>query len=118
MLLIATVGVCIFLPFSLSFGFVPFLIIMLIALFFRFIVDSAIPTALVLIIPESQMGAYSSIRMLIFTAAQAVAAIMITPMVDFVGYTGVLIFAIIMQLICGVVHYIVVVNRRRKISIM
>jgi len=107
MLIFATVGVALTLPFSLSFGLVGFLIIMLLSFFFRFIVDSAIPTALVKIIPESQIGAYSSIRMLIFTASQALAAILVIPLAGVVGYNGLLILAVIMQLICGIGHYLV-----------
>ncbi len=114
MLLFATLGICVVLPLSLSFGFIPFLILMLIALFFRFIVDSAIPTSLVKIIPESQIGAYSSIRMLVFTASQALAAILVLPLVSVIGYNGVLIFAVIMQLVCGIGHYAVVINHRKK----
>lgn len=114
MLIISTVGVCISLPFCMSFGFVAFLIFNLISLFFRFIIDSAIPTALVNIIPESQIGAYSSIRMLIFTASQAVAAIIITPLVSLVGNIGVLIFAAVMQLVCGIGHYLVVILHKKQ----
>ena len=53
------------------------------------------------IIPKEQIGAYTSIRMLVFTGAQAVATLIITPIVGIVGYTGVLIFASVMLLICG-----------------
>ena len=114
MLIIATIGVCIAFPFVLSFNFVAFLAILLVALFFRFIVDSAIPTALVKIIPESQIGAYSAIRMLIFTAGQAVAAALVLPLSNQVGYVGVLIIASVMQLICGVGHYAVIMSHKSK----
>ena len=114
MLLYATIGVVVSLPFTLSFGFIPFLVIFLIAVFFRFIIDSAIPTALMLIIPENQMGAYSSIRMLVFTAGQAISAALVSPLVSLVGYTGVLIIAALMQLACGVGHYLVVKSHRKS----
>ena len=116
MLLICTAFICVLLPFILSLGFIPFLVISLLALFFRFIVDSAIPVALVSIIPESQMGAYSSIRMLILTAAQAIAAILVLPLVSLVGYFGVLVIASALQLICGIGHYAVTVHREKVIN--
>ena len=112
-MLLSTVGVVITLPLVLSFGFVPFLAILLVCVFFRYIIDSAIPTALVMIIPENQMGAYSSIRMLVFTAGQAISAALILPLVSLVGYTGVLVIAALMQLFCGVGHYIVVKQHKR-----
>ena len=114
MLLVSTIGVVVTLPFILSFGFVAFLIILLICVFFRFIIDSAIPTAIVEIIPEKQMGAYSSIRMLVFTAGQAISSALVLPLVSVVGYTGVLILASVMQLICGVGHYVVVLLHKKK----
>ena len=114
MIIFATVGVCTLLPFSFTFGFVGFIILMLFALFFRCIIDSAIPTALIKIIPENQMGAYSSIRMLTLTAAQAVAAALVLPLVNTVGYVGVLIFASVMQLICGLGHFWVIRSHNIK----
>ena len=45
--------------------------------------------------------------MLIFTGAQAVATLIITPLIEAIGYTGVLIFASAMLLICGVTYYAV-----------
>ena len=45
--------------------------------------------------------------MLIFTGAQAVATLLISPLENAIGYTGVLIFAAIMLFICGVTYYAV-----------
>lgn len=113
-LLISSIATSLIFPFVLGGGSVIFLVLFFVTVFFRYIVDSAIPTAIAAMIPENQIGAYTAIRMLVFTGAQAVAALLITPIVSLVGYTGVLIFAAVMQLICGVGHYLVISLRHSK----
>ena len=107
-MIIATLATSLSLPFVISGGFVAFLLLLFVSLFFLRVVDAAIPTALVRIIPEEQIGAYNSVRMLVFTGSQAVATAIIMPLVGIVGYTGVLIFAAAMQLFCGIGHYLVI----------
>ena len=111
-LLISTLGASVFLPLCLSFGTVGFLLLFFFAYFFRMIMDTALPVIVTEIIPKEQIGAYTSIRMLVFTGAQAVAALLITPIVDLIGYVGLLIFASVMQIVCGVIYYIVARARR------
>jgi predicted MFS family arabinose efflux permease len=111
-LLIATVGASLFLPICLNFGTLGFLLIFFFAYFFRMIMDTALPVIVTEIIPREQIGAYTSIRMLVFTGAQAVAALLITPIVNIIGYVGLLIVASVMQIVCGVVYY--AVARKRK----
>lgn len=106
-LLFATLGVCIAFPFSLELGTIGFFCCFTIASFFRFVTDTAFPVIITEIIPKEQIGSYTSIRMLVFTGAQAVATLLITPLKNAVGYTGVLIFASAMLLICGVTYYAV-----------
>lgn len=106
-LLLATIGVCISFPFSLEFGVIGFFCCFTVASFFRFVTDTAFPVIITEIIPQEQIGPYTSIRMLIFTGAQAVATLLITPLENAVGYTGVLIFATVMLFICGVTYYAV-----------
>ena len=107
MLLFATLGVCVSFPLSLEFGAIGFFCCFAVASFFRFVIDTAIPVIVTEIIPEEQIGPYTSIRMLIFTGAQAVATLLITPLNNAIGYTGVLIFATVMLFICGVTYYAV-----------
>lgn len=107
LLLLATLGVCVSFPFSLEFGTIGFFCCFAIASFFRFVTDTAIPVLITEIIPKEQIGPYTSIRMLIFTGAQAVATLLITPLKNVVGYTGILIFATVMLFICGVTYYAV-----------
>ena len=107
LLLLATLGVCISFPFLLELGVVGFFCCFAVASFFRFVMDTAIPVIITEIIPREQIGPYTSIRMLIFTGAQAVATLLITPLKNAIGYTGVLIFASVMLFICGVTYYAV-----------
>ena len=114
-LLIATVGVCVSFPFSLELGVIGFFSCFAIASFFRFVTDTAFPVIITEIIPKEQIGPYTSIRMLIFTGAQAVATLLITPLKNAIGYTGVLIFATVMLLICGVTYYAVAKSVKNSI---
>ena len=81
------------------------MIFFLLAYFFRIIIDTAIPVLITKIIPREQIGSYTSIRMLVFVAGQGVAPLLITPVSAAVGNTGLLVFASVMQLICGVVYW-------------
>ena len=107
LLLLATLGVCVSFPICLEFGIVGFFCCFAVASFFRFVIDTAIPVLITEIIPQEQIGPYTSIRMLIFTGAQAVATLLVTPLKNAIGYTGVLIFATVMLFICGATYYAV-----------
>ena len=115
-LLFATLGVCISFPFSLELGVVGFFCCFAAASFFRLVTDTAIPVIITEIIPEEQIGSYTSIRMLIFTGAQAVATLLITPLKNAIGYGGVLIFATVMLFICGATYYAVARSVKRSFS--
>lgn len=114
LLLIATLGICVLLPLCLQFGTVTFLILLCATFFFRQMSDAAIPILVTEIIPKEQIGAYTSIRMLVFTAAQAVATLIITPITSVIGYTGLLIFAAAMQLLCGAMYYAVALLNKKS----
>lgn len=116
LLLLATLGVCVSFPLSLEFGVVGFFCCFAIASFFRFVIDIAIPVIITEIIPEEQIGPYTSIRMLIFTGAQAVATLIITPLNAAIGYTGVLIFATVMLFICGIMYYAVARSIKKSVG--
>ena len=107
LLLLSTLGVCVSFPVCLELGVLGFFCCFAIASFFRFVIDTSIPVIITEIIPREQIGPYTSIRMLIFTGAQAIATLIITPLNDAIGYTGVLIFATVMLFICGVTYYAV-----------
>lgn len=114
MLLISTIGCCIALPLSLLNGMTWFFIVFFICYFFRMIMDTAIPVMVTEIIPKEQIGAFTSIRMLVFTGAQAVATLIIMPTVSVVGYTGLLIFSAILQFIFGITYWAVAKRSKCK----
>ena len=107
LLLLSTIGVCVSFPLSLELGTWGFFCCFAIASFFRLVIDTAIPVIITEIIPKEQIGPYTSIRLLIFTGAQAVATLLIPPLNSAIGYTGVLIFATVMLFICGITYYAV-----------
>ncbi len=113
LLFISGIGVAVFIPFCMSGGSTLFLIMFLFAYFFRMISDTAIPVVITEIIPPSQIGAYTSIRMLVFTGAQAVATLIITSLTDLIGYTGLMIFAGVMQIFCCTTYYAVAIREKR-----
>ena len=114
MLLLSSVGFCLALPFCLKAGSIGFFVFFAVAYFFKMMNDTAVPVAVAEIIPEEQMGAFTSIRMLVMTAAQAISALIMIPISNLVGDTGLLIFAGIMQLLCGVPYYLIYVARKRQ----
>ncbi len=113
-LLISTIGMCITFPLCLLGGNIWFFIIFFIAYLSRMVIDTVIPVLVTEIISKEQIGAYTSIRMLIFTGAQAVATLIISPMVGVIGYTGLLIFAAVMQAICGVGYYLCAYLKKKE----
>jgi MFS family permease len=112
-ILVSTLGICLSLPFSFLGGWVVFLIFFLIAYIFRIIIDTAIPVLITNIIPREQIGSYTSIRMLVFVAGQAIAPLLILPLSSAVGNTGVLVFTAAMQFICGAVYWWVAVREKQ-----
>ena len=118
MIAVCSVVCAVTLPLCLSFGTVEFLLFYFIAVAFRYVIDSAIPTLIVEIIPENQLSAYTSIRMLLYIGAQGIVTLLITPMVSAVGYGGILIFASAMQIICGTGYVLVscLHSKRKDVS--
>ena len=100
------IGICVSLPFFVMGGSVWFLVLFFIAYLFRMVVDTAIPAVVTEIIPQNQIGAFTSIRMIVFIGAQAVATLIIMLILGVVGYNGLMIFAAIMQTVCGVGYYL------------
>ena len=112
LLFISTIGVAVFFQLCISGGLGWFLIAFFVAYLFRMIIDTAIPVVVTEIIPQNQIGAYTSIRMLVFTGAQAIVTAVIPTLVNAIGYMGLLVFATLMQVVCGVVYWWV--SRRPK----
>jgi predicted MFS family arabinose efflux permease len=95
-------------------GTIAFFAVFTVAYFFRMMNDTAIPVVVSEIIPEEQIGAFTSIRLLVMTGAQSVSALIITPIASAVGYTGLLIFAAVMQALCGIPYYVIYRSKKKQ----
>ena len=113
LLLISTLGASVTLPLLFSGGKAVFFSLLFLTTFFRIIVDTCIPVSAAEIIPQSQIGGFTSIRMLVFMAATSVSTLIISLIQGWVGTTGLLIFAVAMQLICGAGYYAVLAARTK-----
>ena len=91
-----------------------FLIAYAISYMLLIIVNIAIPTLVYEIIPYSQIGSYSSIRLMLFTLGSVIASIIYKPLSDAVGYLNLFIIASVMQIICGLGYYIVSLRTKRN----
>ena len=82
--------------------------------FFITIIGTAIPLTVTEVVPAEQIGAFTSIRMMVFTAGNAVSSLLIMPIARLVGYVGLLVFASVMQLICGLAYFWVGLRGRQR----
>lgn len=104
--IVFTVLLCIVFPLSVVRGqLLDYLIGYFFISFFITIIGTAIPLTVTEVVPPEQIGAFTSIRMMVFTAGNAVSSLLIVPIVRMVGYVGLLVFASIMQLICGLAYF-------------
>ena len=101
-----TALLCVVFPLSVVRGqLVDYLIGYFFINFFITIIGTAIPLTVTEVVPSEQIGAFTSIRMMVFTAGNAVSSLLIVPIVRLVGYVGLLVFASAMQLICGLAYF-------------
>ena len=108
LLFISTLFVVLLLPLTvIKKDAILFLVLYGIMYLFMIIIDTSIPVLITEIIPEDEIGGYTSIRMMVFTAGTSVATLLITPITNLVGYVGLLIFASICLLICCLTYYFV-----------
>lgn len=108
LLVIGTVFFCALLPLSILRGTtIDFIIIYALVQFFLIIINIAIPVLVTEIIPYEQIGAFTAIRMAVFTLGSTVASLLMDLLISGLGYMWLLILASFMQLLCGVGYYIV-----------
>ena len=67
--------------------------------------NTAVPVIVPDIVPQDQIGGFTSIRMMLFTFGSMVASFIITPIMNDCGVTALFIFVSVIQFICGSVHY-------------
>lgn len=117
-LLASVVLVGVFLPCTvINQNLSTFLILYGIMYVFSIFVDTSIPVLVTEIIPRDEIGGYTSIRMMVFTAGASVSTLIITPVVNLVGYVGLLTLASVCLLICGLVYFIVAVLYSKKVKL-
>lgn len=116
LLILATVGYCVLFPLSFYGNSLWFFCIFGCVYLFKMIIDTAIPVIITEIIPQEQIGAYTSIRMLIFIGAQAVSTLLITPIISLIGYSGLLIVASVMMFICGFTYWVIAKKNKKVLS--
>ena len=93
---------------------VEFLIAYAVSYFAYMVVSISIPMLLCEIVPYEQMGAFTCIRMMLFTFGSVIASVLYKPLADLIGYTWLFVCAGVLQAVCGVVHYIVA--RREQVK--
>ena len=114
-LLYSSILLAIIFPFTIMNGNIyEFLIAYAISYMLLIIVNIAIPTLVYEIIPYSQIGSYSSIRLMLFTLGSVIASIIYKPLSDALGYLNLFIIASVMQIICGLGYYIVSLKTKRN----
>ncbi|MBQ8908401.1 MAG: hypothetical protein IJY71_07450 [Clostridia bacterium] len=107
-LLLAACGMCVFLPLSLVFpSTVPVFIFYFLIRFFMIMVDDAIPVSITEFVPYSQIGAFTSLRMMLFTLGQAVSSFFLLLTEGRLPYPVILLLVALFQLVCCLSYFFV-----------
>ena len=107
-LLISSIVVGVVLPISIINGqLLLFLIGYAIVNLAYVIVNIAVPTLICEIVPYEHIGSFTCVRMMVFTLGSVIASLVYKPLSDLIGFLGLFIVAAVMQVLCGVIHYIV-----------
>ena len=106
--LFSGIGMAVVLPFVVVFNnaivfFAGYLILQL----FRFISDGAIPVSVTKFIPYNQIGAYTSIRMMVFTLGTSMGPVLVGILEKSISYTWILTIAALSQIICNCAYFYV-----------
>jgi hypothetical protein len=116
-LLFSVVALCVFLPLTLvSDSWVVFLLMFLLVSTAHQTGGAARGVLTTEFIPESQIGAFSSVRSLISVAGSSIASLLTAPLVALVGYSGVLALAAASLLLSNVVYIIVRQRKKRALG--
>ena len=104
--LVSSIIVMITIPFSIVGGKLWFYILYFLGISARYIVDGTIPVMVTQIVPYEQMGAYTSLRMMLMTGGSSLASLVGGLLIG--NISSFLLFAIAagMLLICVVVYYL------------
>lgn len=106
LLLISTFIMSAILPLSIvGDSSVTFIVGYFLVQFFLIIVNTAIPVVITEFVPYEQMGSFTAIRLAVYTLGSTVASLILSSLIQWMGYLWLLILAAILQVICGVAYY-------------
>ncbi|MCR5456806.1 MAG: MFS transporter, partial [Clostridiales bacterium] len=77
------------------------------------IVNISIPILACEIVPYEQIGSFTCIRMMMFTLGSVISSIVYKPLSDSIGFFWLFIVAGVIQILCGVLHFIVSKKTKR-----
>ena len=106
-LLVSSVIMAVAMPVAILPGnLTEFLVAYAIAYFAYMIISISVPMLICEIVPYEQIGSFTCIRMMLFTFGSVVASVVYKPLSDVMGYFWLFVFAGVLQIICGVAHYV------------
>ena len=108
-MMISSTLIAVFLPFIIMGNTFCFVVLFFIVQFFLMIENTSVPVMVTEIVPFDQVGAFSSIRLSVFTFGQMIASMIMNSLINGVGYLGVLIIGGVCQILCAI-GYAIVVN--------
>ena len=112
LMMVSCVCMCIFLPLTIARGnSVDFIVFYCIGQFFCMIVDTAIPVIVTEFVPYDQMGAFTAIRLAVYTFGSAFASVLLDSLIKLMGYLPLLILASVFQFICCISYFFVSKNK-------
>lgn len=107
-LILACIMIGIALPLSVVGGdLVTFLIGFAFTNFAYVIVNISIPILACEIVPYEQIGSFTCIRMMLFTLGSVISSLVYKPLADSIGFFWLFIAAGVIQILCGIMHFIV-----------
>lgn len=114
-ILIFSILLSIVLPLSIvGDDLIPFLIFYAIVNFSLMIVNISVPILAYDIIPYNQIGSFTCIRLMIQMFGSVVASVVYKPLSNLVGFLWLFIITGVVQIICGLTHYLAVKRAKKK----
>lgn len=114
-LLFAALAMCALLPLSLLFpSAAVFFVLYFFIRLFMIMVDNAIPVSVTEFIPYAQIGAFTSVRMMVFTLGQAAASFFLLLTEGRLPYPVILLIIALFQLFCCLSYFFVARQSERQ----
>lgn len=114
-LLISSIGLAVCMPLMYSFGtLIPFYTLYFFTYLFVILIQYSIPFAVTKIVDYDAIGQYTTSRMLLHTAGQALANFSVLWLVERLGIIPTMVLAVSGQVICGIVYYVYLVKLKKN----